>query len=308
MLLRRIIYLAALVACVIFYAAYQQWFSFFLLVAMLGLPLFSLLLSLFPMLTARAVLNTPKSTTIGTMQYLDEDCVGLLPPPPWQCKVVVERPLTQESWVKEDGDALPTEHCGALNCTIEKAWVCDYLGLFRLPLQKSSPRRILVRPRPIPMELYTLQKFTVRAWRPKWGGGFAENHELRKYHPGDSVRQIHWKLSAKTGSYILRQPMEPIQDRLQVRMDLRGTPAELDRKLGRLLWLGDKLLDKDLQFDLHVLTGQGIQKWHIADPDTFRKVIDALLVCTPAPSSSSENRTTYSQWQYYIGGEADEAS
>ena len=194
MLLRRIIYLAALVACVIFYAAYQQWFSFFLLVAMLGLPLFSLLLSLFPMLTARAVLNTPKSTTIGTMQYLDEDCVGLLPPPPWQCKVVVERPLTQERWVKEDGDALPTEHCGALNCTIEKAWVCDYLGLFRLPLQKSSPRRILVRPRPIPMELYTLQKFTVRAWRPKWGGGFAENHELRKYHPGDSVRQIHWKL------------------------------------------------------------------------------------------------------------------
>ena len=37
MLLRRIIYLAALVACVIFYAAYQQWFSFFLLVAILAI-------------------------------------------------------------------------------------------------------------------------------------------------------------------------------------------------------------------------------------------------------------------------------
>lgn len=306
MLLRRIIYLAALVACVIFFAAYQKWFSFFLLVAVVGLPLFSLLLSLFPMLTARAVLNTPKSTTIGTKQHLAVDCVTLLPAPPWRCKVIVERPLTQERWAKKDEESLPTEHCGALICSIEKAQICDYLGLFRLPLQKGHPRRILVRPKPIPMELHTLQKFTVRAWRPKWGGGFAENHELRLYRPGDSIRQIHWKLSAKTGSYILRQPMEPIQDRLQVRMDLRGTHAELDRKLGRLLWLGSKLLDKDLHFDLHVLTGQGMQKWHIADLDAFHKVIDTLLVCTPAPISSTESRTNYSQWQYYIGGEADE--
>lgn len=307
MVLRLIIYLVALVACIIFYAAYQKWFSFFLLVAILGLPLFSLLLSLFSMLTARVVLTTPKFLTIGAPQDLTMNCVCLLPAPPWKCKVRVQRPLTQERWIMKADDPLPTAHCGALICTIEKARIFDYFGLFRFPLQKGNTRRILVRPKPIPMQLHTMDKFTVRSWRPKWGGGFAENHELRLYRPGDSISQIHWKLSAKTGSFILRQPMEPVQNRLLVRMDLCGTSAELDRKLGRLLWLGTNLLNKDLQFNLHVQTGQGLQKWHITDASAFQNAIDALLGYPPAAIGPSANSTTYSQWQYYIGGEADEA-
>lgn len=34
---------------------------------------------------------------------------------------------------------------------------------------------------------------------------FSETQSIRPYVPGDPVRQIHWKLSAKTGQTLLRE-------------------------------------------------------------------------------------------------------
>ena len=53
MAVRRLLYLAALSGCGIFYIAYGEWFSFLALVLMLGLPWLALVLSLPVMLTFR---------------------------------------------------------------------------------------------------------------------------------------------------------------------------------------------------------------------------------------------------------------
>lgn len=307
MILRRLIYLLALAGCILFFLAYQLWFSWFALVALLCLPLFSLLISLMAMTTARLKMRLPRNLPVGTEQTLDVHCNSLLFPPPWRCKLVVERPLTQEEWVMQEHDPLPTEHCGGLLCSIQKPRIYDYLGLFCKKMKHDPQRAILVRPKPIPMRIPDLDKFSVSSWRPKWGGGFAENHELRLYRPGDNIQQIHWKLSAKTGSLILRQPMEPIRNQVLVRLDLCGSHAELDRKLGRLLWLGNQLLGKDRHFQLHALTGQGLQRWSITDAESLEKVMDTLLLCSPAHAGADGILSEPADWQYYIGGGADEA-
>ena len=60
----------------------------------------------------------------------------------------------------------------------------------------------------------------------KKGGGFSEFHENREYRPGDSVRDIHWKLSGKTDKLIVRQAMEPVQRRLVLAVETCGSTSE----------------------------------------------------------------------------------
>ena len=101
---------------------------------------------------------------------------------------------------------------GGYRVTVEKARVCDYLGLFSFRVRKCREQTVLVRPKSQAVEdLVDPRGMEINAWVPKPGGGYAENHEHRLYRPGDNLNQLHWKLSAKVGDLILREPMEPVQ-------------------------------------------------------------------------------------------------
>ena len=164
-----------------------------------------------------------------------------------------------------------------------------------------------VRPQPVPVtDLPGLENYLAAAWRPKPGGGFAENHELRLFRPGDSQNQIHWKLSAKTGKLMLRQPMEPLRGRVAVTMNLRGTPEELNRKFGRLLWTGQYLLQRQTPFEIRVFTGGGIYSFQVAREEHLTRAIDALLCYPAAQSGSIADSPCAASWHYHVGGEPDE--
>ena len=292
----------------IFFWAYQQWFAWFALVAVLSLPLLSLLVSLPGMLSARLEIRTPDALTAGTPCELELRCRSFLPTPPWKCVVTVEQPMTGQHWRLKNGGALATEHCGTLYCSVTKVRICDYLGLFSFPLRAPEPRTVVVRPIPVSMkELPQLNRYIARVWRPKQGGGFAENHELRLYRPGDSIQQIHWKLSAKTGKLILREPMEPERGRVLLCLDLRGSSPELDRMLGRLLWLGNHLLDIKITYEIQCLTAQGCEHWSVSGPEELQAALDAILSRERANGGSIRDRVEAAAWQYYIGGGTDEA-
>lgn len=306
---RRILYTLLLVGVFCFCVAYQKWLAWFLFYALLALPVFSLAASLPAMLTARFRLALPRTARLGQPLELKLRCKCPLPLPAWRCKLLVERPLTGQSWRSRELDSLPTEHCGTVTVTVRGAGIYDYLGLARLPIRlEARTYRTVVRPVPVPVaDLPGLESALSRAWKPKPGGGFAENHELRLYRPGDNIQQIHWKLSAKTGSLILREPMEPVRGRVLLRMDLKGDPQRLDLLLGQLLWLGQQLLERDVHFQLQCLTGNGIDLWHIGSHAELDRVLDGLLSHPPATSGSLRDKPEQAHWQYFIGGDLHEA-
>ena len=155
-------------------------------------------------------------------------------------------------------------------------------------------------------DLVDPQRMEINSWVPKPGGGFSENHEHRLYRPGDSLNQLHWKLSAKVGDLILREPMEPVQGAVLLTLSLRGTPQELDRKLGRLAYTGDYLLERELDFEIRALTGAGVLASHVDSKTALTKAIDRLL-CTPlAAQTDAWDDGKDASWQYHIGGDADE--
>ena len=305
---RRFGYLAALFGCWMLYIAYGEWFSWLALLAVAGLPWLSLLLSLPAMLRFRLEPGGAGAVTLGTEAeaWLVGSCG--LPMPPFKGRLYLRSRITGQTRRYRSGEGLPTRHCGGYAVTIQGARVCDYLGLFALPVRHPGRATVLVRPKPLPVrEVPDLDRFLAKSWKPKFGGGFSENHELRLYRPGDSLNQVHWKLSAKTGKLMLRQPMEPQRGLVLVTMTLRGDPSELDRKFGRLLWLGRYLAERNVSFELRVLTGQGVQSFPVDGERALNKAIDSLLCTEAAEKGSIRDHPFAASWHCHIGGEPDES-
>ena len=301
-----LLYLAAVAGCAVFYIAYQQWFSWFALMTVLFLPVVSLLVSLPGMLLFRLRGTRSVKVSVGEKVSATFEEKSRLPAPPCQYRIRVTRAITGESWSLKKSELLPTDHCGTLICRPERARVYDYLGLFRLRIQEKTPVAVVVYPMPVTVNyIPELERYTSSAWRPKVGGGFSENHELRLYRPGDKLNQIHWKLSAKTGDMIVREPMEPLDERMFIEMELRGTSQELDQKFGKLLWMSNHLLQLGFPHELRVLTGRGVQRLGVAKQKDLESGLEILLGEPQAPERASLESISAS-WIYRVeGGKAN---
>lgn len=299
-------FLAVLLACGVYYTASGEWLSAVLLAAVAGLPWLSLLVSLPAIFRFRASPAGVDIVGMGeeTELWLMGSCSA--PMPPFRGRLRLHRCFTGEESRYRGEKGFPTDHCGGFTVTVEKIRVCDYLGLFSFPVKAVEKKTVIVRPRALPVPMPPqVEQFVPKRWKPKPGGGFAENHEMRLYRPGDSLNQIHWKLSAKIGELILREPMEPVRGLVLLTMSLRGTPEALDRKFGRLVWMGEYLLSFSVPFEIRALTAQGLLSFPVDKPTELYKAVDKLL-CTGVAESSIRDRSFDASWRYHIGGEADE--
>ncbi len=279
-----------------------------LMLVVVFFPWLSLILSVVAMRQMRIELNVPATASMGSKEDIKLKISYKLPLPPYNSKILITKPLTGEHWKLNSGAKLPTEHCGKLHVQMHKPAVYDYLGIFQLRIKNINSQTVLILPEPVEMDIpETLFNYLHPRWRRKPGGGFGENHEIRQYQPGDNLNQIHWKLSAKVGELMLREPMEPERGQMLLTMDLNGTAAELDRKLGRLLWLGQWLLDRGLFFEIRVLTANGVEDWSIREKEDVDQCIIALLDTPFARKGTLENEKFQVAWRHHIGGELDEA-
>lgn len=302
---KRILYLAGLALCAVFHWFYFGWFSWFLLVMVLALPWLSLIVSLPAMLSLRLKATCARAATVGEPLRAELNAICRLPAPMCRAKLHMRHTLLGMDCRRKLDAPLPTEHCGKITVTPVKARVFDYLGLFRLPVRKTDGCCILVRPKRVPLDNPPdLSRYLETAFRPKPGGGFSENHELRLYRPGDNLHQIHWKLSAKTGKLIFREAQEALRGRAVVSMELTGTPDALDRKLGTLLWVCEYLLAREVPHTMCCLTGSGQISFPVETVDDAADMIDRLLACLPAARDVKMPQID-AAWHYHVGGDAD---
>ena len=305
---RRIAYLCILTGCLVFYFCYPLWMSWILLLTVLIFPWVSLILSLPAMIQFRGEIEVPPAVAMGETVRAELWGLSHLPQPRFLGRLLREDLRTGEILRYHPKYPLPTHHCGGIRLVVKRLRICDYLGLFTLPVRRAFPRVLVVRPHPVAMEsMPDLSRCVPRAWKPKHGGGFAENHELRLYRPGDCLNQVHWKLSAKTGQLILREPMEPIVDRLVLTMDLVGTPEQLDVTFGKMLWLSGKLLEQNLEHEIRCLTGDGIIIHPVSNENQLTSALDDLLCRPAAPGGTIRDRAAGTVWQYHVGGDGCEA-
>ncbi|MBO4835905.1 MAG: DUF58 domain-containing protein [Lachnospiraceae bacterium] len=132
------------------------------------------------------------------------------------------------------------KHCGMLQSSILSAKVCDPLGLFSRKLKLDLITcECLIMPnlsqtgiRIEEMEHYDMESF--RYADAKVGTDSSETVSIREYAEGDSVRAIHWKLSAKTGDIMIKEYGYPVDSRVVVIADKRkaadhGSMEDIDQ-------------------------------------------------------------------------------
>lgn len=314
MIRRWLCYLALLLMAFGFYLYYYGWLSWYLLLVLLALPGLSLLLSLPAMLGQRVKWNWKADARCIREQTALLRLGGRtawVPAP--RCRLRLQlyglgsgQKQDLDLWLTEVQQLpLNTDHCGVLHCQLTRVWVYDYLGLFRLPRKLPPARELSILPVAAPPNpLPHLENLDSQRWRPKLGGGFAEQHELREYRPGDPLRSIHWKLTAKTDEWIVREAMEPERQRILLSFDLPMEPMALDATMDQLCWLSNWLTTRNLPHELRWLeptTGE-LHIARIEQQSDFDAVLDDLLrtpLQSDAPSLQGR-QFPEADWHYHI--------
>ncbi len=301
----RILYGLTAIGAFVFYLFYGEWLSCFLFVGLLCLPLLSLLLSLPAMLLTKIELVCPEQVSMNTAVSVKLKTTCPLPLPPIKWKFLAYESFSCKKLTFAENAPFLADHCGSISVSLKRSYIYDYLGLFRFPKGRKEKQTLVVLPASMAVtDLPGLKKYLAATWKPKPGGGFSENYDLREYRPGDDLRQIHWKLAAKTGKTILREPTIPVRGKLVLSMAIKGSPEELDRKFGRLVYLADYFLSMDLPFELSYGTGDKCCSFSIKTEQDFR---EALLTMLQLPLTQSDSvPVANASWHYKIGGEPDE--
>jgi len=140
----------------------------------------------------------------------------------------------------------------ALSCL--EGTAIDPLGVFAFTGRLATDGEIIVYPQPEPLNSFALsgadrygwQEFTAAALR----GASVDPDGVREYAPGDPLRRIHWRQTARTGKLAVIEFEEPQTINLVIALDLQqGTDVgeRLDTTLEKAVSLAASLAQHAIQ-------------------------------------------------------------
>jgi uncharacterized protein (DUF58 family) len=153
--------------------------------------------------------------------------------------------------------SLTSEYCGRLLLTVQQIRLFDYFGLLFLWKSGGQKVGVTVLPNTFSMELLAPicksipddsdEYSTLRA-----GNDPTEIFQIRDYRPGDSIRQIHWKLTQKFDQLMTKEASLPVDQSVLVVFDTRQPagrdmpPACYDAAAEVLVTLSQALLENGI--------------------------------------------------------------
>ena len=254
-----IFYLMCVGVVYLFRTFYRGWAIPYLLLVMAAAPVLILLLSLPAML--RTELRIEGKPYVVKGERGDVRFVfrskRLLPVGRISLSILVENHYTgehfhtQELFYSVSGGEVrvilfPTDSCGKISFRITR-WECrDLLGFFSIRRRCQEMFTATVLPVSTGPEKHldieaACQK-EVRL-KPKYGGGFSEDYDLRDYRPGDMGNSIHWKLSSKADRLIVKEALVPENEQIFV---VLGDVGANHRGLEVLRWLSAELTRREI--------------------------------------------------------------
>jgi uncharacterized protein (DUF58 family) len=103
----------------------------------------------------------------------------------------------------------------------------DPLGLGRSRLTEGETATLWVHPKVHPIHAFTAglpRHHHEGRTTDKSLGGSLDLREVREYVPGDEIRLLHWKATARTGTLMVREYVDPNQPKVTVLLDSRPGP------------------------------------------------------------------------------------
>ena len=184
------------------------------------------------------------------------------------CRVRLENQLNGETQIVEIGCgvwpkgeksmkiALQSPFCGRIRITVESAKLYDCFGLVGIRANFDAHGACVVQPdtflqtlvlSPAAAHIDDTEDYSNE--RP--GYDLSEMFQIRDYVPGDSQRQVHWKLSHKYGKLIVKDPSLPITRSAAVfweRTEEAPTADRTDAEAEIVVSVCRNLLSQSVQF------------------------------------------------------------
>lgn len=185
-----------------------------------------------------------------------------------------------------------SDYCGCISCRVVRLRCFEPFGLLPLPPIAGPTRRVVIMPRTFPVEVG--QTLSVRRdadsqeYAPEQRGfDRTETWQIREYVPGDTLQQIHWKLSSKHSRLMVREGSLPVDRSLTVFLDLADdsrTPAAADALLEAVSSVSQALAEAGLPFRL-AWNGETLCDAQISTAEQLPEALCRLLKARPDPAA-----------------------
>ena len=129
---------------------------------------------------------------------------------------------------------LTSEYCGSMEISLDRMRIYDFLGIFYRSISLSEKAYVGIMPKAslIPLEITRrTREFLADADEysvEKSGDDPSEIYQIREYRPWDSIHDIHWKLTAKEDTLMVKEYSFPLGCVVLVWMDFprKGQSSE----------------------------------------------------------------------------------
>ena len=256
------LYSISLIAAFIFFLFYKMWLSWYILIALLAIPVFALIVTIAASLTVKFSIVNPAVTVKGKPAFIKLSIEGIASAFSfYKVKMITTDHMagTQEKKVIVICDngvtkiPLETDHCGAYSYKLSKLKVYDLLGFFHFDQNINKDIELLVKPSPeMPGYMPDMYGFKAKNLRKSSKPNY-EIYDIRDYQLGDPVKTIHWKMSAKKDKYLVKEPLEEYGGYSRVILKMTDDRDELDLHLGQILFTSKFFIDHEVAHIIRVI-------------------------------------------------------
>ena len=179
-----------------------------------------------------------------------------------------------------------TDYAGSVHAYLEKVEVSDPLGIHRKKKETFAEGNYDVYPEDTAVELseeifsaYNMESY--RYSQKKKGSDPGEVHGIREYVKGDSPKTIHWKLSSKLDSIVVRELGYPVENDIMVLLDCNHLDnyEQADRKLNLFFSIGHRLLSGGMSFAAgwYNWKEQGFEETYIHNEEELISIMSRII-------------------------------
>ncbi len=194
---------------------------------------------------------------------------------------------------------LESQYAGMVEAKIEEFFVYDLFHIVYLRGGDRSDGNVLVWPdftEESGEEIYScVEGFPKENETRKRGTDYNPDYEIREYIPGDELKSIHWKLTAKQNKMMVRERLATGREKINVVLPLGNDKSRNDGLMEALYGVCRILLDKDYPIQLY-WSGQGytLRSRYLAEQGELEYAISEIL------SSSGQHQPGSAQEQMAI--------
>lgn len=304
MIITRLCYLALLIGTGLFAILYTDTLSILLLLVVIILPIILFLLLLATRLLVKIQIELDDTiTTIGTPVPIKLKIrnFSIFPLPNATARVSYVNEFTG---LKEKNEIsfpinaasiqtafldISSKYSGIINLKIHSIVIFDYFRLFSLKLKQEKEAKLTFLPDTFPINAQLRQNVLTDEEsnvfsKTKKGDDPSEIFAIRDYVGGDKLNRIHWKLSSKQDTLMVKDFSLPINNNIVILLEL-GTPNEnnrfelLDSIMRTTMSLSQTLCDAEIEHKIcwyDCKTSQLIEK-NVKIPEDMYDAIGSVL-------------------------------